>query len=64
MATIHDIIGKKKEGSAIPKVVINQDNRKVTNLANICNEFNKFVRLLHQKWRIGFLYQTLGSTII
>ena len=37
-ATVHDIIGKKKEGSAIPKVVINQ----VTNLANICDEFNKF----------------------
>jgi len=36
-ATIHDIIGKKKEGSTIPKVVINQDNQKVTNLANICN---------------------------
>ena len=41
-ATVHDIIGKKKEGSAIPKVVINQDNQKVTNFANICNEFNKF----------------------
>ena len=34
-ATIHDIIGKKKEGSVIPKVVINQDNQKVTNLANV-----------------------------
>jgi len=29
-ATTHDIIGKKKEGSAIPKVVINEDNQKVT----------------------------------
>jgi len=42
LATIHDIIGKKKEVSAIPKVVINQDNQKVTNLANIYNEFKFF----------------------
>jgi len=41
-ATIHDIIDKKKEGSVIPKVVIIQDNQKVTNFTNICNEFNKF----------------------
>ena len=32
----------KRKSSDIPKVVINQGNQNVTNLANICNEFNKF----------------------
>jgi len=32
----------KRKRSDIPKVVINQGNQNVTNLANICNEFNKF----------------------
>ena len=47
---IHDTLGKRTECTTIPKVVVNQDNHKVTNTANICNEFNKFLRLLHQKW--------------
>jgi len=39
---LYMILLEKKECSTIPKVVINQDNQKVTNVANICNEFNKF----------------------